>query len=143
MMDFRNAIFRDRLREALTGHEGFALETRWFDGAILLEDGDARCWLKVYRGRVIEALESVPPFGFTFKLRGSREAWEELVSGERRFADLLTPGRRRFENDPSLASADGSAPPRIAIEGNLLEANRIHEALFHLAECVARTAKEP
>lgn len=141
MIDFGSARFRERLHDRLAHHEGFALETRWFDGSILIEADAATCWLKVYRGRVIEALGSVPPFGFTFKLRGSREAWQELVTGERRFADLITPGRRRFENDPSLATADGAAPARIAIEGNLLEATRLHEALHHLAECVAQSAK--
>ena len=34
MIDFGNAQFRDRLRDALSCHEGFALETRWFDGSI-------------------------------------------------------------------------------------------------------------
>jgi hypothetical protein len=141
MIDFGSAQFRDRLQDALTHHEGFALETRWFDGSIVVEADEARCWLKVYRGRIIETLGSVPPFGFTFKLRGSRQAWQELISGERRLADLITPGQRRFANDPSLATADGAAPSRIVIEGNLLEATRIHEALYHLAECVARSAQ--
>ena len=141
MIDFGSALFRDRLQEALSRHEGFTVETRWFDGSILLEVDESRCWLKVYRGRIVEALDSTPPFGFTFKLRGSRRAWEELVSGERRFADLIMPGQRRFENDPSLASADGAAPARIAIEGNMLEATRIYEALFHLADCVSQIAK--
>lgn len=141
MIDFGSAQFREQLQQALSRHGSFALETRWFDGSILLEADESRCWLKVYRGRVVEALDSVPPFGFTFKLRGSRQAWTELVSGERRFADLIMPGQRRFENDPSLSSADGAAPPRIAIEGNTLEATRIYEALFHLADCVAQIAK--
>jgi hypothetical protein len=141
MIDFGSAEFRDRLQAELKRHEGFAAETRWFDGSIALEADAATCWLKVYRGRIIEALGAVPPFGFTFKLRGSHEAWQELVAGKRRFADLITPGQRRFENDPSLSSADGTAPPRIAIEGNVLEATRLHEALYHLAECVGRSAK--
>ncbi len=141
MIDFGSPQFRDRLAEALHRNEGFALETRWFDGSIVIEADEATCWMKVYRGRIIETLDSVPAFGFTFKLRGSHQAWEDLVSGERRLTDLVMPGRRRFENDPSLANADGSAPPQIVIEGNLLEATRIHEALYHLAECVARSAK--
>jgi hypothetical protein len=141
MVDFGSVQFRERLADALTHHEGFALETRWFDGSILVEADEARCWLKVYRGRIIETLGSVPPFGFTFKLRGSRQAWQELISGERRLAELITPGQRRFANDPSLATADGAAPSRIAIEGNLLEATRIYEALYHFAECVARSAQ--
>ncbi len=106
MIDFGSTQFRDRLQEALSRHEGFALETRWFDGSIVLEADESKCWLKVYRGRIIETLDSVPPFGSTFRLRGSRQAWEELISGERRFADLIMPGQRRFENDPSLATAE-------------------------------------
>ena len=141
MIDFASVEFRDRLQERLNRHEGFAVETRWFDGSIAIEADTATCWLKVYRGRVIEALGAVPPFGFTFKLRGSRESWQELVSAKRRFADLITPGQRRFENDPSLSTADRSAPPRIAIEGNTLEATRLHEALYHLAECVVASAQ--
>ena len=78
MIDFASAQFRGKLQDALNRHEGFALETRWFDGSILVEADEAKCWLKVYRGRIIETLGSVPPFGFTFKLRGSRQAWQEL-----------------------------------------------------------------
>ena len=141
MIDFGSAEFRDRLLARLNRHEGFAAETRWFDGSIALEADAATCWLKVYCGRVIEALGAAPPFGYTFKLRGARESWQELVSGERRFADLITPGQRRFANDPKLTTADRSAPPRIAIEGNVLEATRLHEALYHLAECVVQSAK--
>jgi hypothetical protein len=141
MMDFADAGFRDRLSETLNRHEGFALETRWFDGSVVLEAGESKCWLKIYRGRIIETLDSIPPFGFTFRLRGTRDAWEDLVSGRSRFADLIMPGKRNFEGDPSLASASASAPPRIAIEGNLLEATRIYEALFHLADCLCRIAK--
>ena len=142
MIDFTNSRFRDGLRDELNANQGFSAETRWFDGSIALEAEGTTCWLKVYRGRIIEALDAVPVFGFTFKLRGSREAWKELVSGEKRFADLITPGQRRFERDPSLSTADRNAPPRIAMEGNLIEATRLHEALFHLAECVVRCAKE-
>ncbi|MBI2962941.1 MAG: hypothetical protein HYY35_04240 [Deltaproteobacteria bacterium] len=141
MIDFGDARFRDRLQEALSAHQGFAQETRWFDGSILLEADESRCWLKVYRGRIIETLDAVPPFGSTFRLRGSRQAWQELACGERRFADLIMPGQRRFANDPSLAGADAAAPARIAIEGNLLEAMRVYEALFHLADCVVQIAK--
>ena len=141
MIDFKSAKFRDRLRAELERNEAFVAETRWFDGSIALEADTTTCWLKVYRGRILEVLDAVPPFGFTFKLRGSSESWQELVTGKRRFADLITPGWRRFENDPSLSKADGSAPPRIAVEGNVFEATRLHEALYLLAECVTRSAK--
>lgn len=140
MNDIASPSFRKRLVEALDANEGFRAETRWFDGSILLEIGSARCWLKVYCGRVIEALDFIPPLGFTFKIAGSTDAWESLVHGRRVFADLITPGRRDFRGDPALATADGSAAPDIRIEGNTMEASRILEALFHLAECVATSA---
>lgn len=140
MGDIASGSFRERLVHALNEHEGFRTETRWFDGSILLDLDGARLWMKVYRGRVLEALDEVPPFGFTFVLAGARESWEALVSGRRLFADLITPGRRDFRGDPALSKADGSAPAAIRIEGNLFEAGRLHEALFHLADCVRASA---
>lgn len=141
MLDVADPRFRERLASTLNEHEGFGLETRWFDGSILLEIDDRQCWLKVYRGRVLDALDHTPPFGFTFKLCGAAADWQSLVDGRRLFADLITPGRRDFKGDPSLATADAAASPAIRIEGNRLEASRLHEALFHLAESVARVAR--
>ena len=140
MSEFASPSFRERLAAAANAHAGFVEEARWFDGSILLDFGGARCWMKIYRGRVIEALDEVPPFGFTFALIGSPEAWEALVSGRRLFADLITPGRRDFRGDPSLSTADRSAPAAIRIEGNAIEASRLHEALFHLADSIRASA---
>jgi len=136
-----SAGFRERLCKSLQENEGFALETRWFDGSILIESGDAQCWLKVYRGRVIEALDHTPPLGYTFKIQGAPQAWDDLVSGRRLFADLSMPGQRDFRNDPKLERANAAAPPALRIEGNLMEAARIREALFHLADCIAASAR--
>lgn len=132
--------FREGLVARLNTHEGFVQETRWFDGSILLEVGGGQCWLKVYRGQVIDSMSFTPPLGYTFKISGSTEAWSEFRAGKRTFADLITPGTRRFSSSADVENADPLAPPAIRVEGNTMEANRIYEALFHFGECVASSA---
>ena len=67
-MRFADPEFQQSLRDALNADEEFALESRWFDGSIVLESGADRCWLKIYRGQIIDHLEFIPPFGYSFKL---------------------------------------------------------------------------
>lgn len=140
-MDVSTEAFRERLAGALNASDGFRLETRWFDGRILLEVDGSQCWLKVYRGQVIDTLPFTPPLGYTFKLSGPLEPWRQLVQGERKLVDLITPGARYFASDEAVDRASTLAPPALRIEGNTLEASRIHEALYHLADCVVATAR--
>ena len=137
---FDQPDFPGRLARALHENARFAAETRWFDGAILLEAEAGRCWLKVYCGRVLDATAEVPPFGYTFKLAGSDAAWRLLVTQERRFADLITGGSRHFADAAEVAAASNSVPAALRIEGNLLEASRMHESLYHLADSVIEAA---
>jgi hypothetical protein len=132
-MRFADPAFQERLCDALNADEEFALESRWFDGSILLESGAERCWLKVYRGQVIDHLEFVPAFGYTFKLTASAEAWHMLAEGRRTFTDLATPGSRHCETLEEFAAGGGYRPPELAIEGNGIEAGRMHLALLRLA----------
>ncbi|MCW2954397.1 MAG: hypothetical protein JWQ48_3567 [Conexibacter sp.] len=137
-MRFADPAFQERLQDALNADEEFALESRWFDGSILLECGPERCWLKVYRGQVIDRLEFVPAFGYTFKLVGSEDAWRLLVSGERTFTDLATSGSRHCETlEQIVAGGGGYRPPEIGIEGNGIEAGRLHLAILRLAAVLA------
>jgi|1186.fasta_scaffold474726_1 hypothetical protein len=140
-MRFADAEFQQRLRDALNADEEFALESRWFDGSILLESGAERCWLKIYRGQVIDHLEFIPPFGYTFKLTASPEAWRMLVEGERTFTDLATPGSRHCATLEEVAAAGGGyRPPELAIEGNGFEAGRLHLALLRLTAVLSSVA---
>jgi len=137
-MRFADPVFQERLRDALNADEEFALESRWFDGSILLEAGAERCWLKVYRGQVIDHLEFVPAFGYTFKLAGTPEAWRMLVEGERTFTDLATPGSRHCDTLEEVdAGGGGYRPPELAIEGNGFEAGRLHLAILRLGPVLA------
>jgi hypothetical protein len=140
-MRFADAEFQQRLRDALNADEEFALESRWFDGSILLESGAGRCWLKIYRGQVIDHLEFIPPFGYTFKLTASPEAWRMLVEGERTFTDLATPGSRHCATLEEVAAGGGGyRPPELAIEGNGFEAGRLHLALLRVTAVLSDVA---
>lgn len=140
-MKIQDQEFRDRFLEALAADPEFEAEARWFDGSILIGIDTEIVWLKVYRGKVIDVLEFVPVFGYTFKLSGSAAAWEMLGSGERTFTDLISAGSRHLGSVAAAEAAGGGyRPPELAIEGNGVEAGRMHIATMHLARAFARTA---
>lgn len=142
-MQFADQEFRERLVEALNADEEFAQESRWFDGSILLEADGQRAWLKVYRGSVIDHLEFVPAFGYTFKVVGSADAWRMLVAGERTFTDLATPGSRHCASIEEVeAGGGGYRPPELAIEGNGIEAGRLHLAILRLTAVLTTVASK-
>lgn len=131
--------FQTRFVKALNANRAFVEQTRWFDGSVLLEVDSDRLWLKIYRGKVIDHANSVPPFGYTFKFTGALAAWQALISGKRLWADLTFPGKRNFADDPALKRV-GEISVDIATEGNLLEAGRMAEAMFELAYTLRNTA---
>jgi hypothetical protein len=140
-MEMHGTEFQERFLAALGDDAEFAAEARWFDGSILVEVGDERLWLKIYRGRVIDTLEFVPVFGYTFKISGSVTAWSMLGSGERTFTDLISAGSRYLDTVAEIEAAGaGYRPPELAIEGNGIEAGRMHIATMYLARCLAETA---
>lgn len=140
MLEFGDESLTKRLIDGLNGDERFALATRWFDGSILLQAGASQLWLKIYNGRVIDHLDFTPPIGYTFKIGGEPRCWEQLVTGERHYADLVTPGRRHFEDDPQLTTL-GQMTSDLAVEGNTLEAYRLTEAQYLLAEHLIEAAQ--
>jgi len=134
--------FRDRFLEALAADPEFEAEARWFDGSILLGTSDEQLWVKIYRGKAIDTLEFVPVFGYTFKLSGADAAWEMLGNGERTYTDLISAGSRYLDStdDADIEAAGGGyRPPELAIEGNGVEAGRMHIATMHLARAFAKT----
>jgi hypothetical protein len=136
--------FQERFIAALNAHAEFHEQAQWFDGSVLLEAGADTLWLKIYKGKVIDCQTTVPPFGYTFKLSGSEASWNLLTSGRRMWSDLTFPGKRYFDDDPSLSGV-GSLPVEIRTEGNLLEAGRLTEAMFQMAyvlrDCVRTGAR--
>jgi hypothetical protein len=134
---FADASTGKALAEHLNASSEFETYARWFDGSILLESEDGQCWLKVYRGKVIDQLPFMPPLGYTFKLGGPDWAWMALIQRERHFVDLITPGRRHFDDDDDFSKIDQLAPPALRLEGNVMEAGRVTEAVHLLAEACA------
>lgn len=140
-MRIQDQEFRDRFLEALAADPEFEAEARWFDGSILIGTGDEQLWVKIYRGKAIDMLEFVPVFGYTFKISGADAAWEMLGNGERTFTDLISAGSRHLGSVAAAEAAGGGyRPPELAIEGNGVEAGRMHIATMHLARAFARTA---
>jgi hypothetical protein len=139
-MSITDQGFRDRFLEALAADPEFEAEARWFDGSILLGTSAEQLWVKVYRGKAIDTLEFVPVFGYTFKLSGADAAWEMLGNGERTFTDLISAGSRHLGSVAAAEAAGGGyRPPELAIEGNGVEAGRMHLATMHLAWAFAQT----
>lgn len=139
-MNISDPSLRAGFLKALAGDEEFGNEARWFDGSIALFVDRQCLWLKIYRGRVIDTLEYVPVFGYTFKVSGAARAWEMLGTGERTFTDLISAGSRYLDTVEEIEAAGGGyRPPELAIEGNGIEAGRMHIATMHLARRFAES----
>lgn len=127
-----DAPLQRRFVDALNANPAFVTQALAFDGSIQLEVDRDCLWLKIYKGKVIDHQSTPSAFGYTFKLRGPEQAWRWLISGERMWADLTYPGKRRFDDDPQLVRL-GEMSADIVTEGNLIEAGRLTEATFELA----------
>lgn len=132
-------IFLGSLVTALNENGDFELQTQWFDGSILLEEGTSVAWLKIYRGRVIDHLALMPPLGYTFKLTAPDSAWNELVDGAP-FTTLLLAGKRKFTDVDDVVDDAGQTPGEFKLEGNLMEAHRMIEAVYLIADTYRSTA---
>ena len=115
-------------------------EARWFDGSILIGDGDETA---VGEGLPRQGDRHARiRAGLRLHLQALRlgAAWEMLGSGERTFTDLVSAGSRYLDSMEEIEPAGGGyRPPELAIEGNGVEAGRMHIATMHLARAFART----
>jgi hypothetical protein len=117
---FPSLEYVQQLQEHCNGLEDFQKATDWSDVNVVLAMGDKRYWLKLYRGRVMDLMEYLPvsnALGYDVIVSGDEPAWRQLAMGTKSWEQLTT--------------------GRITIEGNLLEANRLHEALCILMESLA------
>lgn len=126
MTNFPSLEYLQALRAHCNGLETFRKATEWADVNLVVAVGDQRFWLKLYRGQIIDLMEYLPmtnAFGYRVIVSGEEDAWRELMTGTVKSWALLTTGR-------------------LTIEGDLIEANRIHEALCLLVEAVADVPEE-
>ncbi|OBG24626.1 hypothetical protein [Mycobacterium sp. 852002-51057_SCH5723018] len=140
MSRFNQDRFMQAWIEAVNSDPTFNAVTRWFDGSILLADVTSQCWLKVYGGKVIDRLPFMPPLGYTFKVSAPDWAWDALVTGTR-FTELFLGGRRRFSGPDDFVGEPNRTPPTFALEGDLMSAQRVVEAIYVLADHYASTAR--
>lgn len=111
-MKFPSLEFVQALEQALNNSDEFAAASRWSDVKVLLRFGEERYWLKLYGGKVIDSMVYHPmanPLGWDYTIGASVEIWKDLRSGKRALGHLLDSGN-------------------IAVDGNLLQANRMYES---------------
>lgn len=114
------------LAEQCNRQPAFQRAAEWGDVKIVLAIGETRFWLKLYRGRVIDVMAYLPasnPLGYDVIISGQTEAWRELLNSKTKSWAQLASGK-------------------IVIDGNLIEANRMHEALCILLESFAVLGQE-
>lgn len=128
-MEFPSLEFVNALRETLNRDAGFFSASKWSDVKVLLGLGDQRYWLKLYGGKIIDSMEYRPlanPLGWDYAIAGELETWEEL--------------RRSGEGSNAGAALLNSG--RIAVDGNMLHANRMFESTLLILNAI-RDLKEP
>lgn len=123
---------------AVNADPAFNAVMRWFDGSILLAEPAARCWLKIYAGKVIDRLAFMPPLGYTFKISAPEWAWDALVTGTP-LTKLLLGGRKCFNGPDDFVGEPNRAPSAFLLEGDLMSAQRVIQAIYILTDRYAST----
>ena len=101
------------LQKKCNESSSFRKASSWADTKIVLEIGDSRYYLKLYRGEIIDIMEYLPfsnALGYDILLRGQREVWQKIIERQNPFLQLAFLGE-------------------IERDGNMLECNRLHEAI--------------
>lgn len=123
-MEFPSLEFAKVLQDKLNGKHAFNVASRWSDVKVLLCLGDKRYWMKLYGGKVIDVMEYLPmanALGWDFSINGTVEAWQDLIQGKKGIASLYG--------------------IYITVDGNMIEANRMHEAIQLIIETVPEVMK--
>jgi len=111
-MEFPSLEYVQTLQSALNNKRDFAAASQWSDVKVLLCFGDQQYWLKLYGGKVIDAMAYAPmanPLGWDYMISAGLSIWSQLQRGERALGHLLDSGD-------------------IRVDGNLLQANRLYES---------------
>jgi len=119
-MEFPSMEFVKGVQEKLNADSAFHRATKWSDVKVLLCLGENRYWIKLYGGKIIDAMEYLPlsnPLGWDYMISASLETWEDLRKERKALGELVNFGH-------------------IAMDGNLLEANRMHEGNYLILEAV-------
>ena len=112
-MEFPSMAWITSLQKKCNESSSFRKASSWADTKIVLEIGDSRYYLKLYRGEIIDIMEYLTfsnALGYDILLRGQREVWQKIIERQNPFLQLAFLGE-------------------IERDGNMLECNRMHEAV--------------
>ncbi|MBT4090244.1 MAG: hypothetical protein HOE30_17300 [Deltaproteobacteria bacterium] len=112
-MEFPSMAWITSLQKKCNESSSFRKASSWADTKIVLEIGDSRYYLKLYRGEIIDIMEYLPfsnALGYDILLRGQKEVWQKILERQNPFLQLAFLGE-------------------IERDGNMLECNRMHEAV--------------
>ncbi len=113
----------DQFASRLNRNPDFVSSGKFFDGAIQLNMGSERVWIKVFMGQVIHVTQDPPPFGYTFAIKGSLEGWRFALEGP----------KNRFR--------EAVFTSRLMVEGNTIEFSRIGKAVHGMIEVLREMAQ--
>lgn len=122
-MNFPSMEWLEAVQKRCNEDDDFNEAAEWSDVNLVIEVGEERYWLKLYGGEIIDTMKYEPmsnALGYDILVSGSKEAWEPIVAGEDTFWKSYSNGE-------------------ILIDGDLLEANRMHEAIVRMTELMAET----
>lgn len=112
------------LQQECNDSNAFKRASEWADTKVLLVIGTEKFWLKLYRGQIIDVMEFLPmtnALGYDVLVSGDDAAWARVDNGAKSW-DVISTGQ-------------------VAIEGNLIEANRLHEAICIMIETWETTSE--
>ena len=117
-MEFPSLEFVKALQAKLNADKAFFTASKWSDVKVVLNFGDKRYWLKLYGGKVIDAMEYAGnPLGFDYMIAGSLDAWKALRNKTKPVGELINYGH-------------------LVIDGNMIQANRMYESSYIILETI-------
>jgi hypothetical protein len=101
-MDGTETAWHGQVMARANASEAFAVAARWLDTKIVLRFGADAHWLKIYRGRVIDAMPYDPStnmLGYDVVVDAARETWESVVAGTASFGRASATGQVHEDGD--------------------------------------------
>lgn len=111
-MEFPSLAWMKALQERCNESNEFLVASKWSDVKIVFDFGNARYWLKLYKGKIIDVTEYSlnHPLGYDVIVSGPLDIWKDIEAGHADFWANAFMGVVR-------------------IDGNQIECNRMHEAI--------------
>ncbi len=120
-MEFASMDWMKALQAKCNADADFSKATMWSDVNLVLAFGDRRYWLKLYKGKIIDLMEYLPmtnALGYDVIVSGPLDVWKSVQQKKKVFWEPLDFGH-------------------ITVDGNLLEANRMHEAICLIGDFIS------